>query len=202
MSKIERGQFSSMLRRYLGMAGVSDVVDELAPEISATFPLEVERPEWEWLKGAKLMSHATNVTVSVGFPSTARYRNPANSGVIAIFTSFTVSMVTSAGGQNQITLTHLAGATADLATTSGTVPRDTRNTVFGSAIIASFSNAVPGGSAVDSISALIGVPWRFLTDAPFVLAPGAALNVTTGNSVDLIVGAQWLEKRLDDLEKL
>jgi hypothetical protein len=94
--------------------------------------------------------------------------------------------------------------TTDLGTLSGTVPRDTRNTVFGSAIIASFESGVPGGNAFDQISLLTGTTGTFFGPGnEFVLTPGAALMVTSlGTNVSLHVGASWLEKRLDALESV
>ncbi len=197
MSKVERGQFSSLLRRYLGMTGVSDVVDELAPEISATFPLEVERPEWEWLKGAKLMSNRNTVSAGVGAVSSQRYRNPATSGVVAVFYAIRVGSPTL--GSFFLTNSFLG---VDLASTNGSCPRDTRNRTFGSAIIASNANASAGGVSFDSTLALASTSVQLLKGYPFVLTPGNELNVTTGVlNVEMEVSAHWLEKKLDELEQ-
>ncbi len=202
MSKIERGQFSSFLRRYLGMTGVSEVVDELAPEISAVFALEQERPEWEFLKGARLMSHATQVTVNPGNPNSARWRNPPNSGVVAIFYRVNASVSTVTGSGLFLTM---GAQLADLATVSGTVPRDTRWSALavGGAIIASFSNSgAIGGNQFDNAIILANTTWSFLHDTPVVITPGNSLQITTSaTGLDSSFSAHWLEKRLDDLER-
>lgn len=198
MSKIERGQFSSMLRRYLGMTGVSDVVDELAPEISATFPLEVERPEWEFLKGAKLMSGASLVAAVAVKKGVYRLRNPSTSGLVAIFESIWMSSEISA----QFQLTREATET-DLATVEASVARDTRysTTMASALVLSSEAVAAPTGTSFHTtFNFSAGPPVEFRT--PIVLTPGHALQVICNNvNVAFYVSAHWLEKRFDELER-
>lgn len=198
MAKIEVGQFSSLLRRYLGMKGVSDVVDELSPEISPAFVLESERPEWEFLKGARLMAHATQTGATVGQNSAWRLRNPATSGVIGILTYLNAGPNTNNG---LITVTFGAQA-ADQATTSGTTPRDGRMIPpTGGALIASFGVAALGGTACDMAALLGTTTFQFLRGSAIVISPGFAVNVGCSTvNTDVVVAAHWLEKRLDDLE--
>jgi hypothetical protein len=199
MSKVERGQYASLLRRYLGMTGVSDVIDELAPEMSAVFVLESERPEWEFLKGARLLGYAQTVPALAGNNSAIRLRNPTNSGVVAIVTHLSIgsNLATSS------TVTHGAQP-ADQATINGYGIRDGRQTPNAGAIIASSGYAALGGSAIDAC--LNGANtcfklWNGINDTAVVLAPGFALNVGHNvANIDLVVGVHWLEKRLDALE--
>lgn len=203
MSKIERGQFSDFLRRYLGMAGVSDVAGELAPEISPVFVLEAERPEWEWLKGAKLMAHATQVPALAGNLAAVRYRNPANSGVVAVFTHLVAGNLELTGPTATLISVTQGAQAADLATVSGTVPRDTRQTTMASAIVASFGYAAIGGLRFDLAVIESNTSWQFFRRSPFVLTPGNALNLALStNNFELDVSAAWLEKRFDELERL
>lgn len=197
MSKIERGQFSTLLRRYLGMTGTSDVVDELAPEVSATFVLEMERPEWEFLKGARLLGHAASVPALAANNSAVRYRNPANSGMVAIFTHLNVGGVLA----SLYTMTHGAQA-GDQATINGYGIRDGRQTPIGGAIIASSGYAAPGGNAIGACILPANNTFPMLNQTAVVVVPGWALNVSmsTVNS-DLYTSTHWLEKRLDDLER-
>jgi hypothetical protein len=197
MSKIERGQFSTLLRRYLGMAGVSDVVDELAPEISGVFVLEQERPEWEFLKGARLLGHAGSVPAQAASNSAVRYRNPANSGMIAIFTHAMTGGVLG----SLHTMTHGAIAT-DQATINGYGIRDGRQTPIGGAMIVSSGYAAPGGNAIGGIILPANTSLQMLFPSAVVVVPGWALNISmsTPNS-DLYTNVHWLEKRLDDLER-
>lgn len=202
MSKIERGQFSSLLRRYLGMTGVSDVIDELAPEISATFTLEAERPEWAFLKGERLLGMGQTVPALAANFGTVRYRNPAGSGVVAIFHSLNAGPgFNPAPAAMVITITHGLQA-ADQATVQGYGIRDFRQTPIAGAIIQSQGYAAAGGNAIGAAICAAQTTWQFITEQnPVVLVPGAALNVSSGfANLDLVVGAQWLEKRLDALE--
>lgn len=205
MSKIEYGAFSTLLRRYLGMKGVSDVVDELAPEISATLTLEQERLEWEFLKGARILAHAGFVPASVGNNSGVRFRNPATSGIVAIITKLHAGPGLNPAPANTAIAVTFGAQTADQSLgTSGTSPRDGRMIPpTGGAIIASTGYNAPGGSAIDGAMALIaGTSWiEFWNRDAVVLPPGFALNVSLGNvNLDLHTSCHWLEKRLDELE--
>lgn len=198
MSKIERGQFSSALRRYLGMTGVSDVLDELAPEISASLTLEGERPEWEFLKSQKLMSGNTLVAGVAVKKGVYRLRNPTDSGVVAIFESIFMSSELSV--QFQLTREE---TTTDLATLEATIARDTRYPAVAASALSVTSEAVaaPTGSSFHThfnFSAGPVVEFR----VPIVLTPGHALQVIC-NTVNtaFYVSAHWLEKRLDALER-
>jgi hypothetical protein len=201
MSKIERGQFSSLLRRYLGMTGVSDVIDELGPEIAATLTLEAERPEWEYLKGAKLMSLAAAVPAVGGVQSAVRLRNPANSGVVAIFNLFVL------GCQSPTALNVSLGPEGgvDLATIIGTTPRDTRQPGFavapGSALIASIANVNPGGFHFIQLAMNDAQQRPYTVMSPCVLTPGFQLNAYSQQvNISLTFTFHWLEKRFDPLE--
>lgn len=197
MSKIETGQFSSFLRRYLGMKGVSDVVDELAPEISAVLTLEVERPEWEFLKGARLMAFAIDTGAIVGFAG-IRIRNPTASGVIGIFDYARIGLLTAGS-----VLMTIGATTTDQGTVSGNTPRDGRNIPpSGGALICSFGTLAPGGTALDFSFCPANTSIEFLTRTSVVIPPGFALNLAANiTDVRTIVAAHWLEKRLDDLER-
>jgi len=203
MSKIERGQFSSLLRRYLGMTGTSDVVDELAPEISATFTLEAERPEWEFLKGQRLMSITTQVTAVAAKQSVVRIRNPATSGVVAIFTHWSITTPFTTGVvYTWFTLTRETDPAVDLVDGVATIARDTRlPTTQGSALIASKEALdAPSGTAWHNAGTETGIPYQ-LNGPSFVLTPGHAVQlVGSEDNIALFLAVHWLEKRLDPLE--
>jgi len=202
MSKVERGQFSTLLRRYLGMTGTSDVVDELAPEMSAVFVLEAERPEWEFLKGARLLGMGQTVPALAANFGAIRFRNPTNSGVVAIFSSLNAGPgFNPAPAAAVITITHGAQV-ADQATVQGYGIRDGRQTPIGGAVIQSQGYAAVGGNSIGAAIIPATSSFQLITPAnPVVLVPGWALNVGIGfANLDLVVGAQWIEKRLDALE--
>lgn len=200
MSKIEVGQFSSLLRRYLGMTGVSDVVDELAPEVSATFPLEVERPEWEYLKGAKLMGFGGTQPLNAALQSGFRLRNPPTTGVVAVFSTFIVSV----SAPTRVFIGYDTVAIADLATVLQSTPRDSRFPLSAnpdSAIIPSSANVNPGGFNFIDISMNDVQQRPYTVNVPFVLTPGNTLTCWTNSiNVTLSLTAIWLEKKLPDLE--
>lgn len=195
MPRIERGQFSTLLRRYLGMTGESFVADELAPEVSPVLTLESERPEWAFLKGEKLVSWATTLSPAAGQTATFRLRNPTNSGVVGIIYEIILS------SQLLFNAAITKGvATTDLATTSGVVPRDTRWPTQGAALLASFeANAAVGGNAYAQAWMNIGDRWHF--QQPLILTPGTHVGaVTNTDPGTAIITISWLEKRLDELE--
>lgn len=202
---IQRGQFSQLLRRYLGMAGAQDVISELAPEINAGFTLESERPEWEFLKGAKLMSAFATIPAQAASSSYIKLRNPSapdvggSRGAIAIFSHIVISCSQLA----ELRITTNVDTGSNLATTFKTVPRDRRfpNVAFpgNSSLICSGDYATLG-DAMYAFSALANSP--HVCEVPFVITPGfdIAVESITQNTT-LIVAFEWLEKRLDPLEQ-
>ena len=194
----------------MGATGASDVIADLAPELAAGFTLEDQRPEWEFLKGAKLMSMIIAVTGVAAQTAGVKIRNPANSGVVAIFgppfgpmLDISVSVV----GATAAALTlFMQPEAANLATSTAPIPRDSRITSIAagtSALIGSQTNnlgATNLGFLYTQIFLNIGQPYAFMHN--FVLTPGNEVSVASPqNQVSLLGGFHWLEKRLDDLEK-
>lgn len=212
MSKIESPRFSSLLRRYLGMVGQASVADELSPEISPGIQLEGERPEWEFLKGAKLMSAPLNVTGAAGTTSAFRFRNPSTSGVIAIFggrpneAMCELSMDAQAGATAAVQFQSRADSGVNLTATLAGIPRDTRYTNVAantSALIGSQTNNLVGAAGdifhggLSTNLGIIPVYFRFT----FVLTPGNELNIVFPvANTSTRGGILWLEKRIDQLE--
>jgi len=196
VSKIETGRFSDLLRRYLGMKGVSVVSSELSPELSPILVLESERPEWEFLKNEKLMASVFAQGGVVGQNTLYRLRNPAGSGVVAVITRF---MITT--DLTEIVIAERDDDNGNLATVLPTVSRDTRLPVLNaSSLIASQANNV----------VVTGESWwtaRLLanSDAPqdvqFVLTAGHEIDlVQLGANVAIRGWVHWRERRLDVLE--
>lgn len=210
MSKIEQGRYSDLLRRILGMTGSSVVAGELSPEISPGLSLEEERPEWEFLKGAKLMCAPLNIAGGVGTQTGFRFRNPANSGVVAIFGHLTpiVDIITDAGAgaPSLVQFQRRTDDTINLATTVSGIPRDTRYPSAAanqSAIIGSQTNNLGATNQGDiwhggvSLNNLL----PFQLTGSFVLTPGNQFNISiVTNNVSTRGGLWWLEKRFDQLE--
>lgn len=208
--RIQRGQYSSLLRRIMGATGASDVISDLAPELAAGFTLEDQRPEWEFLKGAKLMSMPIGVTGVAGQTAGIKIRNPANSGVVAVFgppfsACIEISCLVVGASQADISLFQQPEA-ANLATSTAPIPRDSRITSIAagtSALIGSQTNnlgATNLGFLYTKIFLSIGTPYQFTHN--FVLTPGNEISLASPTvQTSLLGGFHWLEKRLDDLEK-
>lgn len=199
MSKIERGLFSDLLRRYLGMTGESDVAGELAPEISPILLLEAERPEWEFLKSNRLMSCPFGLAANAGAHGTHQLRNPAASGVVAVITLVSISVENQAGSTAFVSFFRSVEG-ADLANNTPTISRDTRYLgVNTSALIGSAEATAATGDTWYSIRILNNTPLD--VGLAFVLTPGNQVQISTlQNNVEIRGGWQWLEKRIDALE--
>jgi hypothetical protein len=201
--KIELGKFSSLIRRYLGMTGTSDVLDELAYEISPVLVLEAESIDWEFLKGARVLASAQKVGAVAGQNSAARWRNPATSNTVAIFTSLNVGVGPNpAPAASIVNVTHNVAEANNQTTVHGYTVRDSRAAPpFGGAVVFSSGIVAAGGTLIDMCAcpAVSSFPiWRGKT---FVLMPGAALNVSLENqNLELVVGAHWIERGLSPQE--
>lgn len=209
MGKIESPRFSSLLRRYLSMVGQTEVANELSPEISPGLTLERERPEWEFLKGAKLMSAPLNLAGAAGTLSAFRFRNPSTSGVMAVFghdepaCELVAQLI--AGGVASVQFQTRADSGVDLAASVVALPRDTRYSnlaVNTSAIIGSQTNNLVGAAGDifhgGAANAFLDI-WQFRFK--FVLTPGNELNIVFPDAGTNTRGAVlWLEKPIDQLE--
>lgn len=208
--RIQRGQFSSLLRRYLGMTGATEVISELAPELSASFTLEQERAEWEFIKSAKLMSCIVAITGVAAQTTGFKLTNPVNSGVVAVFgppfgPALDIGIATTAQSSSVLSF-FTQGIAGALATSVAPIPRDTRIGPIAagtSAILGSQTNNLGGtnlGFNWGNLLMITSQPYKF--DFSFVLTPGNELSIASTSPQTQFSGMfHWLEKRLDDLEK-
>lgn len=198
MAKIEIGRFSDLLRRLLSMSGVSTVASELAPEISPVFVLEQERPEWEFLKNAKLCTSQFSVTpVAAQFPQ-ARLRNPPGSGIVAVFTDFNWAV-----GLTSVVNLWRVTTLLDMAGPANTMSRDTRLAALNiSGLIATQQTSAVALTGDFFYHAVNNAGEDTMPiKVPFVLTPGFAIDIggETVNS-SLRGNFHWLERRLGALE--
>ncbi len=199
MSKIQTGRYADLLRKYLAMKGVEDVAAELSPEISPTFQLESELPEWEFLKGDKLMAGVSAVAGVAAVQSAVKLVNGIQSGVLCRFTK--IQIICSPA---TIVLVERNLATANFTTLFPTVARDTRLPLLNaSALIHSGqTGAVPTGESWWSTHFLSDVSQNVLQPREsFILTPNHQLQITTNeNNTSLRVTWFWIERRIDALE--
>ncbi len=180
------------------MSGASDVTTELAPEISAILTLEQERAEWEFLKGQRLMSCPAVIPGAALLVSAHRLRNPAASGVVAVISSIHIAQT---GGAAEVIRLTRAAESADLASLTPTVARDTRYPgINQSALIASAGNPEIFAGDVWHVSVSLTGDTKNIY-VPFVLTPGNQIDATTNSdNFSLEITWHWLEKRLDQLQ--
>ena len=201
MSKIETGRFSELLRRALGMKGVSDVATELSPEVSPTWELESPTAEWDFLKGKKLCIATATVAAAVGFQAAIRLRNPATSGVLAVLEA--VVWVTNPADNTSV---RYGIANVDLSTAGGTLVRDHRwlssSATVRAALLFSADNTgdTVAGQVVHRTSRAADVEAQL--PGGFVLTPGDSIDLQTGSvNIGLRATYIWSERQLPELER-
>lgn len=205
MSKIQVARYSSLLRRFLSLAGVEFVTEELAPEISGVMVLENDRPDWHFLKNERLMSFVGSIGPSGAFAGpTARLRNPTGSGIIAqLGRSYW-----SAGAGRSTCRISLNALNTDLANPLSGNPLDTRQIAISSAMVCS-STSVLGPVATGSVwLGAIGDPAvpefnnAVPVDVPIVLTPGHVADFGIDSVTDrtLFFSIYWVERALAPLE--
>ena len=200
MSKIETGRFSELLRRGLGMKGVSEVAGELSPELSPTWQVEGITVEWDFLKGKKLCVATATVAAAVGFQSVIRLRNPATSRVLAVLDE--VVWVTDPADSSSV---RYGIANVDLSVAGGTLVRDHRweasSATVRAALLFSTDNTgdTVDGQLVHRTSRAADVEAQL--PGKIVLTPGDSVDLATG-AVNVALQATyiWSERRLPDLE--
>lgn len=195
MSKVETGRYSDLLRRTLGMKGVTEVAAELSPELSPVFVLETERPEWEFLKNEKLVGATFQKTGEVALASAVRLSNPAASGVVAVFSRMHIN--SAAAG---IILWERNTDQGVLASLLPTVARDTRwEALTTSVLLQSVAAVGASGDSFGSTVNLANVPVEYVDS--IVLTPGQQVQMTQLTVNTSIRGYwTWRERRLDALE--
>lgn len=79
------GRYSELLRRLLDVPGGSPAIGrEISPDLVPVIALEVERPEWSFLKGERLASGTGAIGGAVATRATVRLLNPAGSGMLVV----------------------------------------------------------------------------------------------------------------------
>ena len=201
MSKIEIGRYSELLRRQLGMKGVTEVAGELSPEISPTFVLEGPGAEWDFLKAVRGCRCADEQLGAVGFASVFRLRNPVGSGVIAVVDA--VAVTPEGTVQIGVARGQIFGELANLLVTVvpdlrwGAVGATTTTLIFSSAA----AGGGPGGDVIARARPLGLTEWLYRE--PIVLMPGTNLDwgMGFGSTNENVHGwAAWRERQLPALE--
>ena len=202
MAKIELGRWSEQLRRMAGMAGQEVVSGELAPEISPTFELEGQSVEWNFLKGVRDVYVAQTIPNLAGNSSKWRFRNPADSGVLAVFEYIEI-MPENAPAKVSIVVSEIF---VDFTIVQPVAVPDIRwgaLTTGRSALVVTFDNTVPVGPAGQGI-AQSGPDTRqaFRYDNEILVLPGVTLDAGTATANIQLVGSfKWRERPMPILER-
>lgn len=199
MSKIEIGRFAERLRRSLGMAGVVEVAQELAPEISPVIVVEDNSADQQFLQGVRLCCTGAVQPAVVGVNTLFRFRNPVGSGVLAVFNQVMMSPT--------VTSTLLCGygvAQVDLPTAAATGLRDRRwerGTPSSTTIIGSRANNVAIAFSTAIFAVRVSANFPIIYNEPLILLPGETLEMgTTGLNLEIHLGNTWTERALPLLE--
>jgi len=202
LAKIEAGRWSEQLRRMLGMAGVTSVAAELAPEVSPTIELEGQSVEWNFLKAVRDVYVGQTIAGSALNISKWRFRNPVDSGVVAVMEY--VELVPTGG--TAVLALNVSQVTVDLDTVQPTAVPDSRwgpLTTGRSALVVTFQNSdptVPGGQAVATSRALDSVAWQYPRE--ILLLPGVALDAGSQSINRQVHGTfKWRERHIPVLER-
>ena len=201
MSKIEIGRYSELLRRALGMKGVTEVAGELSPEVAPTWQVESDTPEWQFLKGVRLVSSALSLVAVAAQEARFHLVNPANSGVIATVTPILLS----ADGSVRYVVRMVGTALATLTTVGTSVPRDNRWALpaGGASPLILSGEAAAGGinsGFLMDIGIILGNT-QYVFPMPVVLNPGSSIqwgSLTSNTGVQASV--HWHERQRPVLE--
>jgi len=202
MSLIQIAKFSDTLRRYLQMAGTSEVASELAAEISPVLVMEQDRPDWLWLKGERLCATTIRQSSGVTPGPTMRLRNPTTSKVIATVSHIWVSATNVGIVELRFNL-----ETTDLGipNLSRTLLRDGRGfTAVGAdntSLVGSYvTTHAPVGNIIFNCRAASSQPIEI--KGPIVITPGRSIDLGSLDTAaqGMAVTMWWSERQLSAIE--
>lgn len=181
------------------MKGVVQVAGELSPEISPVMVLEDNAIEWQFLQQVRVCGSATLVPGIGGNPSVVQWNNPANSGVIAVFShlDFQMDILASANfGYSAAAALASAASTAVFDKRWGTQTDPT--TIRVTSTNAGVGIALTSSIFVARLNSNRNYPW----EGQVVLLPDDSLEFgTPGLNVGIRVNARWTERQLPALEE-
>jgi len=201
--KINVGAFDSLLGRLLSIPQQDGgIAPELAQEISGVFALEVDRPEWCYLKNEKCCAGLINVPGAGGQRAIVRFRNPAAGGMLMVIDAIAASIPTTALVVDWAL--YIGSAAADFGTVVATkASRDTRLVAADKpAAVLSYDNAgaAPSGTQIELTSSANGAGQLF--SPPLILGPGGTCDVVSdANLQQVFVNFHWMERELRAYER-
>lgn len=196
------GRFARGLQKLTGIKG-SPPATTLASDIIPILPIAEAGAETRYLLGWNRFAKRVRNPAAAGTGS-VRMRNPANSNVIVVIESLSV---TNSGPDNML-LTHDSGVAADLATNPGIDRGDAMDTRGQAGYTVVLSNATGAGllnARSREFGVTNGVDIQLIQheEQELVLTPGDAYQVSqqTSNNVVLAVSFIWRERFLEESER-
>jgi hypothetical protein len=185
-NEILEGGFNQVITQRLGMKGGA-AAPAVAPEVFPTMALEVDRPEWGWLKGEAIIGHFTFVAAAVGVRSALQLYVPGDRDIICTVQNISCITTDAVRIERAIGI----GGTVGPWTPEVTNPRDFRYPPQGAGTLLETIQDTPSGNGL--IAVLNNVQPTF-TD-PIVITPNTSLLVMTENlNTALSVSIQWRER--------
>jgi hypothetical protein len=194
-NEILTGGLNQILARRLGVqTGGGAVAPSIAPEIFAMLALEVDRPEWKFLAGERLVGASSGASAMAVVNSYVALSNPAGSNVLAIVERIRVEM----GAGSTVAYIFMPNTSLSAGTPVNTTVLDGR--WYGAATFVR-------GALQCSTSTTGGVP-AFTSfyvqeassvrdyDSPIVLPPGTGIGIVavTANVAIPRVTFSWRER--------
>jgi hypothetical protein len=201
-NQIGTGVFDSLVGRLLNMGQQQGgIIAAVSPELSATLVLENDRPEWCFLKNERCCAGMADVAANAGQVSRVRFRNPTNSGCLAVVEAIGLSFFVATLNYAAI---YIGSNAADLGTAENkNVQRDTRTgSQKGACILSSDNTGVGANNGVQFELVSTSIGNITFTALPVVLAPGGTLDINCGiPNVETVFAFRWREREQRNYEK-
>lgn len=201
-TRIGTGRFSELLKRVLGIPGAEFAAADLAPEIQAGVVLEIDRPEYGFLKGERLCGWAGTAAAAAALRSTIRMANPNNSNLLIVIHRITVSVNTVL-----VAMRFNPTTTGEVASTAEAQALDRR---WGQAPAAFFASNIT--LAIGGIGGLVFGMMRRVSEgatsmahdyfSPIILSPGQSVILIPGaDNLAMSAHFVWTERAIGRYER-
>ena len=198
-NEINAGRYNRLLQRLISIKGGPPAAT-LAGDVLSCLVLEQDAQEWPYLQGIRVLASSGLQVANVGAVSRFRFRNPANSGVLALIDQIWYCVGTLISG---VELRNYGTSSSNLTNIATSRARDMRandpTPNNAGACTLSFEAAAASGVVIYQSGALANVP--YLLEPRMVLPPGSAIELA-GNTanVQLMMSIWWRERQAEEGE--
>lgn len=203
VNEIQSGGYNGLLHKLLSMREGAPA-PTLGAEMLSAIVLEQERPDWEFLKGARAFGLVGQV-LAAGTQSSIQLINPAGSGVIGIIFKANALGDEATGGTQRVMFSIGLGLPTGPVSTFAPAPRDSRAATPGSVSGVLFAQDAPNSTGLfvfqhDMIRSDAGATAKLLL--PVVLAPGSRMGIGFGTAVatQLFASFEYIERIVEPSE--